>query len=261
MLLCLVCLQTLAGGRPAAMANAFVAMYDIWSMHHNQAGLARTNNPGAGVSTRNHYLLNGMQSSALALALPAGKGVVGLAAWTFGNNQFRESKTGLAYAVHIGPGFSAGVQLTYLRFAIGNQLGKKGQMICEAGAIVEIIHGLFLGAHVFNPLNTYLLPKENLFMAEAIPSTFRTGLAWHVSDQLSITTEVYKDIRYTPRFRVGIEYQPGNHLFLRTGLETNPMSNSFGFGLARNRFELDFSAAYHHILGYSPSVSLQYIIQ
>ena len=44
------------GGRSAAMGHSSVMLSDVWSTHHNQAGLGWLNRPVAGVFFQNRFL-------------------------------------------------------------------------------------------------------------------------------------------------------------------------------------------------------------
>ncbi len=46
-----------AGARSMSMANSTVALVDVWSFHHNPAGLAFVKNVSAGLSYENRFLL------------------------------------------------------------------------------------------------------------------------------------------------------------------------------------------------------------
>ncbi len=265
LLLQLICqplqLLAMAGCRPAAMSNAFVAMYDLWAPFHNQAGLARISRPAAGIYTKSHFLLPGVRTSAAVAAIPFRTGVMGFITSQSGHPNFYERKAGIAYAMQLGTNISAGVQLTYLHYSIGKDMGSRGRMTGEAGLIAVVSTGLYLGAHVFNPANARLMPGDELFLAETLPSRFRTGISWLVSEQLCLSAEFFKDLRYRPRLKAGLEYQPVDQVYIRTGLATNPMVNSFGFGIRRNQIKIDLSTSLHAILGHSPSLSIQYEIK
>jgi hypothetical protein len=246
------------GGRQAAMGNAAVSLYDFWAISHNQAGLARLTRPAGGFYFENRYLVKEMGLGAAAFALPTNSGVFGLSVSYFGYSQYNESKMGLAYARSFGDKLSVGMQFNYMySFVGGDYNNAAGRVTIEAGMIYEIIPGLSIGAHIFNPTRAKLASVDNLY-DEFIPTIFRFGMAYSFSDRVILSLETEKDIEQKPAFKAGIEYQVINQLFIRGGIGTNPTQNAFGFGFHTGSFTIDLSTSFHHILGYSPQASIRF---
>lgn len=248
------------GGRQAAMGNAAVALYDFWAISHNQAGLAKLTRPAGGFYFENRYLVKEMGLGAAAFALPTNSGVFGLSVSYFGYAQYHESKIGLAYARSFGEKLSVGMQFNYMySFVGGDYNNAAGNVSIEAGMIYELLPGLNIGAHIFNPTRAKLASVDNLY-DEYIPTIFRFGMAYSFSDKVILSLETEKDIERKPAFKAGIEYQVINHLFIRGGIGTNPTQNAFGFGFQTGSFTIDLSTSFHHVLGYSPQISIRFDI-
>jgi len=245
------------GGRQAGMGNAAVAVYDFWALSHNQAGLARQQYAAGGFYFENRYLTKEMGLGAAAFALPAASGVFGLSVTYFGYSQYHESKFGVAYARSFGDRLSAGVQLNYLYTFIGEGYGSTGNLAAELGMIYELIPGLQIGAHIFNPTRA----KIAEFNDERIPAVFRMGFAYTFSERVLLSFETEKDLEREAVFRVGLEYGITENIYLRGGLGTNPTTNAFGFGLNMGALRIDLATSFHHVLGYSPQASLIYEIK
>ncbi|HET6245748.1 MAG: hypothetical protein H0V01_05055 [Bacteroidetes bacterium] len=242
------------GARSAAMGNASVGVSDLWSVHHNQAGLARLDKIEAGIYYENRFLVPELSVKAIALAMPIKNGVFGLSVSHFGFALYSESKVGLAFAQKLGEKVSAGVQLDYLNTFIAEGYGNKGMLTGEVGVQAELVPGLTLGAHVFNPFRVKLASHNN----ERIPTIMRLGLSYEVSKKVLFCVETLKDTQHKPVFRAGLEYNVIEQFYLRGGISTNPGINTFGFGLKLNQFKIDFATSIHSVLGYSPMVSLSY---
>src|SRR5436190_1480934 len=74
-----------AGARFGAMGFTAVSLSDLWSTHHNQAGLAFLTKPQGGAYYENRYLLKETGLSAFAFALPLTRGgTIGFAYSSFG---------------------------------------------------------------------------------------------------------------------------------------------------------------------------------
>lgn len=242
------------GGRSAAMGNASVALADFWSLQNNQAGLAFYNQPAAGVYFENRFLVKELSLNSGGVVLPVNSGVFGVKFAYFGYDLYNESKVGLAYARKFGENFAAGLQLDYLLTSIGDDYGKKGVVTFEAGIQSKINQNLTIGAHVFNPIHA----KLNEYSDERIPAVLRVGAAYSFDKNLMLTVEAEKETDFDPALRFGIEYRIIDEVFVRGGLSSNPGQYTFGFGLNLNRLKIDFASSVHHVLGYSPQISLIY---
>lgn len=245
------------GGRAAGMGNAAVAIYDFWALSHNQAGLARISSPTAGFYFENRYLTPEMGFGALGFAMPAVGGVMGLSVGYFGFEHYNESKIGLTYSRAFGEKFSAAVQLNYLYTYIGDGYGTSGSVAAELGVIYEAFPGFQIGAHIFNPTRT----RVSDLAPDRLPTIFRFGAAYQFSERVLATIETEKDLDKDPVFKAGIEYGITEQLFVRAGLGTHPNTNAFGLGLYLGNLKIDIATSFHHVLGYSPQVSLRYSFQ
>lgn len=250
------------GARSGGMANASVTLSDLWSVHHNQAGLARLEKISAGIYYENKFLLSNLGLKAAAVAIPvtgteSTRGVFGISISYFGYSLYNDSKIGLAYAKSFGDNFSAGIQLDYLSTRIGDDYGKKGAVAVEGGIQARLSDNLSIGAHIFNPTRT----KIAIYDDERIPTIMRFGVDYTFSEKVFVSIETEKDIDFKPVFKAGLEYRAIEELYLRTGISTNPTLNTFGFGLNLKQFTFDFAVSIHQVLGFAPQLSLTYIFK
>ncbi len=251
----------LSGARAAAMANATVAIYDFWAISHNQAGIAGINALQAGIYAENRFMLQEMSLAAAAVVLPSQAGHFGLSIQYFGSSIYSEGKAGLAYSRKFSDKLAAGLQLNYLFTRIGEGYGSSGTACAEAGIIYELLPNLQIGAHIFNPTKAGLKTENYHGNEEFISTIIRSGMAYNFSNKVLLSLEVEKDIRHKPVTKLGIEYRAGEFVFVRAGISTNPVLNAFGFGLQTGRLQIDLSASYHYLLGYSPQAGVIYSFQ
>ena len=248
----------LFGGRHAGMGNAAVSLYDFWAISHNQAGIARLGNTRGGFYFENRYLTKELGLGAAAFALPTNTGVFGLSLSYFGYSQYHESKVGIAYARTLSERLSVGVQFNYMyTFVGGKSSNSTGNVTLELGMIYELLPGLNVGAHIFNPSREKFASVDNLY-DEYIPTIIRFGMSFHFSDRVMVALESENDINRKPVFKVGVEYQLADQFFVRGGIGTNPTQNAFGFGFHTGSFFIDLSSSFHYVLGYSPQASIIY---
>ncbi|MFP4065710.1 MAG: hypothetical protein ACLFS0_09455 [Bacteroidales bacterium] len=251
----------LSGSRAAAMANASVAIYDTWSVSHNQAGMMRTGHITAAFYTDNRFLLPELSLASFAVIIPFSGSTLGVSFSGFGNSLYREGKAGIAYARSFGDRLSAGVKLSYYFAAFADRYGQTGTAVAELGIIYEPRPGLQIGSHISNPTRAGLSGCPSEGSCTNLPTIIRTGLSYSFSDSVILNLETTKDIRFPPVFRAGVEYVVGDALVLRTGVSTRPVQNAFGIGFQRGRLKIDLAATYHYALGYSPCAAFIYTLQ
>jgi hypothetical protein len=242
------------GARSAGMGNATVSATDMWSSHHNQAGLGFVRDISAGVSYENRFLIKEISVRGGTVALPIKAGTFGLCITNFGYSQYSENKYSLSFAKAFGDKLSAGIAMDYLSTKIAEGYGTRGTLAAEAGIIAKPIKALTIGAHVYNPTRAKISEYDN----ERLPTIIRLGADYLFSDKVRIAVEAQKDMKYKAEFKAGLEYLPVKELYLRIGVSTNPTLSSFGFGINLKNFKIDVAANYHQTLGISPQLSLSY---
>lgn len=242
------------GGRSAGMAHASVTLSDVWSTHHNQAGLAWIKNPLAGVYYQNRFMISELSNIGLAYAHPIKKGTFALQWSNFGYSLYQENKVGLAYAMKFSEKLSGGVQINYLNTRLGGVYGSKNSLVAELGLQAKLTNKLSIGAHVYNPTQTRL----NNYNKEAILTKMRIGIDYSFSEKLIWVIETEKDIDYNAYLKTGIEYKTNDKLIFRGGMSTGLSVASFGFGLNMEQYNIDIAAAYHQVIGFSPEISFTY---
>jgi hypothetical protein len=245
------------GARSAGMANASVTLYDLWSVHHNQAGLGWLEEFSAGAFYESKFLLNELSVKGGAIAYPTKSGTFGVSIMSFGYSLYSEGKYGLAYGRKLGENVSAGVQVNYLTTRIANDYGNASALSVEAGVQARLSKKLAIGMHLYNPNRAKITDYNN----EKIPTVMRLGLDYKFSNKVFTTVEAQKDIDHPAQLKVGIEYHIVEQLYLRAGISSNPFLNTFGFGLKLQKFQVDFATSIHSTLGFTPQMSLTYGIK
>ncbi len=243
------------GGKSAGMGHASVTLSDVWSTHHNQAGLGWLEDASAGVFFQNKFLLKELNYMGFAYAHPIKSGTFGISFTNFGSSLYGESKVGLGYGMKFSDKITGGVQLNYQNTRIANNYGSHSGITAELGMQAFLTDNFMLAVHLFNPTRS----KLNDYNDERIPTIIRLGLNYQFSDKVMTTLEAEKDLLNQPIFRAGLEYKTNDLIYLRAGIGTNPTLASFGFGLNLDNVQIDIAAAYHQTLGFAPELSLNYL--
>ncbi|MBC8475595.1 MAG: hypothetical protein H8D53_04035 [Bacteroidetes bacterium] len=245
------------GGRSAGMGHASVTLSDVWSSHHNQAGLGWLTKVEAGVFAQNRFLVKEMNYMGFAYAHPVKSGAFALSFTNFGYSQYGESKLGLAYGMKFSERITGGVQINYHNTRVGNNYGSASVLSSEMGLQAKLTSKLELGLHLFNPTQA----KLNDFNDERIPTIMRLGIAYTFSNKVFITLEAEKDIDFPANFKAGIEYKANDKIYLRGGIGASPTAATFGVGVYHKGLKFDLASSYHQVLGFIPEVSLTYVFE
>ena len=242
------------GARFAGMGYAGLTLTDLWSVRLNPAGLAGLEVPTAGIFYQSHYLSNELAQQGLAVAIPLGKGTVGISGDRFGYSLYNETNVSAAYAMRFGDGLRAAVQFDYLAVQLGENYGSSSAFTAEVGVQAKLSDALWIGAHVYNPTQAKIGGPYD----EQVPTLLRVGLGYTFSPKLVMTLDAEKDIDRAERFRFGAEYHPNQVLYLRTGIRTGDVQGHFGAGFRLKQLDIDLAVAVRSQLGASPIISLNY---
>lgn len=242
------------GARFAGMGQAGTTLVDLWCVNGNQAGLAGLEHPVVGAFYQQHWLAPDLAMQGLAAALPMVKGVFAVSASSFGGSLYAQRTFGLAYAMELGEGLRAGIQLDYFNIRLGEDYGSTGAISAELGVQARLTEKLWIGAHLYNPNRAKLGgPYE-----ERMPTVLGGGLGYTFNEHVVLTGEVTKDIDRPEQYHAGVEYRPAKALFLRTGVSSGPAKAHFGVGLVMGQLDLDLAAVMRSQLGLTPMVNLNY---
>ncbi len=248
---------TSRGARSSALGGSSVAISDFWGVFNNSAVNAYTRKISVGAYFENRYLLKELSYRGLGLIIPvAEKDAFGLSVQQFGYSQYLESKVGLSYSKKFSESFAAGLQFDYLNTSIGEGLGSKNLFTFEFGLYSKFSKKLSVGFTAFNPARVKLNSYNDY--NEYVSIVFKLGAKYDFSDNLSLITEVEKDILNSPILRIGLDYKLSEMFYVRGGLSTGVVSYSFGMGMKVKDFKFDIATSVHQVLGASPQVSLQY---
>lgn len=242
------------GARPGALSNAYVSISDVWSVFHNQAGIAGSQKISIGFFYQSRFMIEELSLTAGSVIVPVNRGVFGISFSQFGKGSFKENKYALAYALPISEKLNAAIQLDYFTQQLPENKRSKGFATFEAGIIYDPIKKLSLGAHIFNPENAGI---ETLQGKEKTPMIFRLGGHYQFDDFVMVIIEAQKSSDVKTIIKSGIEFSPASNLALRFGVSGKPLNYTAGIGYTVGKLTTDISFGYHGNLGVTPSISIQ----
>ena len=130
--------------------------------------------------------------------------------------------------------------------------GTGNAFLFSFGGIAELGPKFFLGSH-FSNLNQAKLTKNSIHQ---LPTLMQLGLSYLPSKNLVFHTELEKDLDAKPSLKIGMQYQLEDWIYLRTGLHSQPSRLSFGLGLQKKWFGLDYAYGQNSALGSTHHLSL-----
>jgi len=241
-------------GSFTGLGNSSVMLYDFWAINNNQAGLADIESPEIGVCYDYNYQMWQTGIQTIGFVLPTKSGNFAFSGSRYGYSGYSENGIGLAYSRNLGKMFSTSLQFDYLFFNQGEYGFSGGALTFEVGLISRPIENLQIGLHIYNPAEYTFDEYED----DEVPTIIRFGLGYYFGKQVMLSVETEKDIDDENRFKTGLQYEPIEHFFIRTGFLSNPNQFSLGIGFAINKFTTDIAITTHESLAMSSQISFKY---
>ena len=200
------------------------------------------------------FMVDELSHVAGSLVIPVKAGIFGFSFSQFGKGTYKEHKIGLAFAKKLTQKLSAAVQLDYLSERYPENESAAGFATFEAGVVYAATKELFLGAHIFNPIQNGFDTPEGM---QKMPATFRFGGHYQFPKMVLLIFEAEKNTENPFLFKSGLEFSPVKNLALRFGVSGKPVSYTAGIGYQTGKIATDIGFSYHGNLGITPSVSIQ----
>jgi hypothetical protein len=241
------------GARFNAMASSGVSLSDVWSIHHNQAGLAAVKRFSVAVAYEKPFSGYDLKSHSTAIVLPVQNNVFGLSVQQYGNLTYIYQSVGLSYAKNFGNQLFAAMAFNYHSLKIDNY-GNTHTYSVAAGLQYKINKNLTIGAHLSSP-GFRDFDKD---LELPVLTRIQLGASYHFSEKFLLAMSADKSFRGHLDVRTGVEYRIIEMLSLRGGLSANAFRQYAGFGVNYKKLNMDLSVSSQPIVGYSPQISLSY---
>ncbi len=248
--------DTGTGTRSIALGETGLGFQDINAAYTNPAGLEGLSSLSMQASISRPFTIPELSYVQLAVGsnLSAAEFLFATVA-AKGTSDFRQSRISLGYGRKLTETLSVALEIESLLLFI-RSYGSDFAFGYGISLQHRPFRKLIIGAHIRNPVQ---IVKEGAVLPR---STLSVGLTYYISDLVSINTELFKDTQFKFRFKFGLEYKVHPIFTLRFGATTNPSMLHFGFGwIVRERIVVDFSVAYHTLLGVTPSIGIGYKVE
>jgi hypothetical protein len=238
------------GAKSKGLGTVKVYHQDAWSLFNNVGALDRIEDSEIGIALDQRYGIQELSTAALSLVFKKQGGSLGIGISRFGGELFQQHRLELGLSTTKGImsfGVKAGWFQTHIEgFGTGNAL------LLSLGGLAELGPKFFFGAHLSN-LTQSKISKQS---AQSIPTLLTLGITYLPAKNLEIHSELEKDLYQPPLFKLGLNYQLENWIFLRTGIHSVPNSLHFGIGLRKKKYGIDYAVGQTTALGATHHLSL-----
>ena len=240
------------GAKSISMGRSSVALSGPNSVLANQAGMVYTKDLDIALNASKKYNISGLNLFSLGLIKNTGYGTFGIALYQFEFDAYKEQKVGLAYARKLSEGLSIGIQFDYLNLVLP-EFDNHSYITSEIGIYSEISPVVHLGGHIYSPFNIVIDNDSQ------VPTRFRLGPKFIISDDVVAYTEIEKVIDLPAVLKLGISYLLENNFQFLMGVVPTLSEFSFGFSYTfDDSYNVDGGFIYDQRLGITPALGISY---
>jgi hypothetical protein len=242
------------GTKAIGMANAFVAVSDnSWSINYNPAGLLQIKRiECSAFMVPCQFGLSELRTTAFAIAVPFSFSTVALKAEQFGFNLYRETELGAACAARLDENIYGGLAVNFHRLDIA-RYGSAHHIMFNAGLLGYVVRNVRIGFCLNNITGT-TMGKQS----DKIPQICALGVCWSLVDDLLMSVELEKDIRFPASIKWGVEQTVFDVLAFRVGVSNNPGKYSAGMAVKYSFLEFGYAGYSHPDLGWTHQIDLSF---
>lgn len=227
---------------------------DTWSPILNPAGTSEAVGPSISLSYHLPYFVNQLSSKNLLAVLPFRFGVLSVNVHQYGYPLYQENKLSMAFARTLAPHLHASFQLNFQNNHL-SQSGAGSQLFAGLGILYKPLNAVRLGFLISNPEQSSISIMES---TSNIPTLFVLGFNWSASTHFDISCEVEKQSRFDMLYKLGLEYNINQQVWIRTGILGKPINYTLGLGFDVMGIMLDAGMAHHEVLGISSCFGISY---
>ena len=209
------------------------------------------------LGVNNNFMISEISTMLAGFRMTNGNNDFSVLITRYGYQHFNETVCGLSVGRVLGKGLSLGVRLNYYRMDHIDNEENIFAIYPDIGLTYQPVENIILSLLITNPFTiTYHASDNNYYL----PFSYSLGFAYGVSRTLDFFFEVEKSYNIPFCFKSAFSWKPLKRLNFNIGYLTEPRMPTAGIGIKIRHMRADFSCQYHTVLGFSPSVSLSYII-
>jgi hypothetical protein len=242
------------GGQRWMLGGTSAAHVNAWSAANNAGAITEVSSPQIGLYNEQRFGNNNLRLNNISFVSPVKKYLhIGGFVNYFGYQAFNQQKIGMSVAKKLSETLSLGVQANYVATNIEGY-GSTGTMAFGVGVMVKPIIGMRIGFTVFN-ITQQTYPNAT---PEAIQPYAKLGLAYDVSEKITLHTEADQVLNQDIIIRGGILYKIHPIVQLALGAASKPVYYTGGTSLLIKKLRLDIAVSIHEVLGVTPHIGISY---
>jgi len=247
--------QTFNAAPFQGIGNTGVALKSIYSITNNAAGLVDLPSTIAAIAYQANFVSTELSTQALFVGIPIHKkNSFGLAMKRYGLTNVSSLLTvSGAYVRSFDPLFSTSINLNYHSFSVKNY-GKDQTFSVDLGLQCSFTDQLVIGA-VFRNISKEMFEED---IDEYLASEIAVGVAYTISEDIYLSSDLYFDTSKKVNIRAGIAYDIDKKIVFRTGASNGPTQLFAGIGVHLDHIQIECSSIFHFQLGTSPQLALSY---
>ncbi len=240
-----------AGARGLSTANSNLLYRNVHSLYSNPAGLAHVSSWQATSSVYNRFLLKELKTVSVGIVSSLSSGGVGLKLSSYGFQRYREQQIGLGYGRQLFENFSIGVSFDWWATRI-LEYGHASSLTFELGMQYELSKQISMGIHLYNPI------RAEVIEGEILPTFIAIGLNYQPAKYLVWSTTIEQSNHDGTSIKTGLEYMAHEKVWLRCGMQTNPVHWNMGVGYRWKDFTVNIGMGLQQVLGLQSAIGLVY---
>ena len=219
-------------------------------MYYNPAALSVSENFQFVFTYHNLYGFSDLNQVNVLSNLQIGRYPFAIAIDRLGNRFYQEIQVTAGSKYDITPDCAIGASAQLYILTIQNY-GQKITGGINISFLYNVLPEFSVGALVTNVNQPRIAQIQ-----EKLPQTMSLGFGYYPLDALSVSVELFRDIRFEQEYRAGFLYKITSSLDFRAGLEDKTDTYSFGLGIHTEWVGFDYALRVHQILGNSHLISI-----
>jgi len=241
------------GAKSCAMAHANLSDKSVWATAYNPSLLYEVDSLQVGLNYANHFLIKelSVQSIAIASSIKSKHGL-GIQYHFAGNQLYQRQVLGVSYGINLSKVLSVGAELLLNQHRFIEPYQNKVLPSAGVSFTYKVDRNWNIQGVVHN-----ISQSNDKEMNVHVPVNFQLGTSYSDNKHLTIACNYSFLIQHGGNLKIGFNYSAHTLANFRLGVNTNPVSLGFGYGLETKRVILDFGSMYQFSLGFSPQIGLR----
>jgi hypothetical protein len=244
-------ISTQMGARAAGMGYASSGIKDEWSLFYNPGGLGKITQINTAFAYEVQSQLKSANRMGAVFNRPFKWGTPSLGLFRFGDDLYNEQALSIGFGNQFGIA-SLGLKANLIQYR-AEGFGVSTALSFDFGGITELTQKLSIGTYITNLTQSHIGEDD-----DRLPTRLIAGLTYNPEKNISITTELSKELGYNTTWRTGLEYSFHQKIFFRTGFNLNPNAGFFGIGAHKKKVSFDYAIQLNHSTGASHQASASY---